>query len=95
MIALAIILFIVLFFMVRSYKECMSGVTGDTSNLDYGNEGSLDSASRSVAPSYGRVHGIFKYESPESWPFHDWNRAYAINVSKRGRVTASPSVDVK
>jgi hypothetical protein len=95
MIALAVMLFVVLCLMVRYYKEPISGVTGDNSDMDYMYEGSIDSASRSVSPSYGRIHEIFKYESPESWPFDDWNRAYAINVSKLGRVTASPSVDVK
>lgn len=94
MIIVTLVLFVILFFIVRSYRECMGGgtVSGGASNTrsgggvageSYKNEPSLDSASKELSPSYGRLVSIFKYCSPESWPFADYNPTMAINVSSK------------
>lgn len=89
MIAFGILLFLILFFFVRSQRECM---LVDPRPIDYINDASLNDVSRDTRPNYGRLTSIFKYQSPEDWPDVSFNPAFAINVSKRGRVTASPHV---
>ena len=96
MLVLAMVVFIVLFFIVRSYKECSGGTTsGGGSSWDragYKYEGSIDSDTASVNPIKSRLAGVFRWTSPESWPFRVSNPAAAINASHRGRVSASPHV---
>lgn len=99
MIIVALIVFVILFFIVRSYRECMGGtVSGGASNTrsgggvageSYKNEASLDSASKELSPSYGRLGSIFKYCSPESWPFSNFNPAMAINVGSRKQIVSA------
>ena len=93
MLVLAIVLFIVLFFIVRSYKECLASSNGGGfAGRDYSNEAFLDSATRELNPVKSRLAGVFRWTSPESWPFKIDNPAAAINASHRGRVSASPHV---
>lgn len=101
MIIVALVLFVILFFIVRSYRECMGGgtVSGGASNSQYSgggvagesykNEAFLDSASKELSPSYGRLGSIFKYFSPESWPFSDYNPAMAINLSSKKQIVSA------
>lgn len=94
MLVLALIIFFVLFFIVRSYKECnlASSKGGGFAGRDYSNEAFLDSATRELNPVKSRLAGVFRWTSPESWPFPLTNPSAAINASHRGRVTASPHV---
>ena len=94
MLVLAIVLFIVFFFIVRSYKECSSGSSSSSSwpRAGYKYEASIDSDTASVNPIKSRLAGVFRWTSPESWPFKISNPAGAINASHRGRVSASPHV---
>jgi len=100
MIIVAIIVFVILFFIVRSYRECMGGgtVSGGASNTrsgggvageSYINEAFLDSASKSLSPNYGRLTSPFKYCSPESWPFSNFNPAMAINLSSKKQIVSA------
>lgn len=97
MLVLALVIFIALFFILRSYKECLGGGTtsGGGSSWDragYKYEGSIDSDTASVNPIKSRLAGVFRWTSPESWPFPVTNPSAAINASHRGRVSASPHV---
>jgi hypothetical protein len=89
MIALAILLFLVLFLKVRSYKECMSGGGSSWNRDGYKYVTSLDEAYRSTHPG-NRVKGLFMDCSPESHPYGCGSRASALNVMKRGRIQAIP-----
>lgn len=98
MIIVALVLFVILFFIVRSYRECMGGASntrsgGGVAGESYKNEASLDSASKELSPSYGRLVSIFKYCSPESWPFSDYNPAMAINVSSKKQIVSTKKFD--
>lgn len=89
MIALAILLFLVLFLKVRSYKECMSGGGSSWDRDGYKYVTSLDGAYRSTHPG-NRVKGLFMDCSPESHPYGCGSRASAFNVMRRGRIQAIP-----
>ena len=91
MLALAIAIFIALFFIVRSYKECSFGGSS-WPRAGYKYEASIDSDTASVNPVKTRLASVFRWTSPESWPFPVTNPSAAINVSRRGRVAASPHV---
>ena len=90
MLVLSFVLFIVFFFIVRSYKECSSGSSWTRAGYKY--EASIDSDTASVNPIKSRLASVFRWTSPESWPFKISNPAAAINASHRGRVSASPHV---
>ena len=94
MLVIALVVFFVLFFIVRSYKECnmASSNGGGFAGSDYSNKAFLDSATRELNPVKSRLSGVFRWTSPESWPFPISNPSAAINASHRGRVTASPHV---
>ena len=91
MLVLAIVIFLIMFFIVRSYKECSNGSNSSRwTRAGYNYETSIDSDTASVNPVKSRLASVFRWTSPESWPFKISNPASAINAPHRGRVTASP-----
>lgn len=99
MIIIALVLFLISFLIVQSYngKECSSGGAsnsisgGGFAGRDYSNAAFTTSAARSVKPSYGRLTGVFKYMSPEDWPFESPDKAAMLNVIGRGPVSGIPT----
>ncbi len=78
---------------VRTYRDCLGGGPGGNwPRVGYRYEGSVDSDTASVNPVKSRLASVFRWTSPESWPFKITNPSAAINASHRGRVTASPHV---
>lgn len=84
MIALAVILFFVLFMRVRTYKECMAG-------RHYSLEGSLDSVYRDGDVN-ARLSGPFTRCSPESHPHGCGSDATKMIVPGVQRVWGIPHV---
>ena len=100
MIVLALVLFVLLFLKVRTYKECLGGGTtsGGASNTAsgggfagraYGVEGMLDGVYRDMNP-LRRVEGPFTRCSPEACPTGSGIPESAIVVPGRGRIQAIP-----
>lgn len=89
-IQLVIIIFL-LFLYLTSENKCSAY---RPAHRDYTYEGSIDSTARQVFPDNGRTHSVFKYQSPESWPFQTSpeTKMSMMNVPRRGRVTAIPTV---
>lgn len=96
MLTAAIIVFILLFIIVQSYRECSQGA-GDSANNGWGESGykyigSVDSDYNDTHPKFGRLTSVFKTKSPESWPFKNWNRAGAITVYGARKIAGIPHV---
>ena len=94
MIVLALVLFVLLFLKVRTYKECLGGGTttasgGGFAGRAYGVEGMLDGVYRDMNP-LRRVEGPFTRCSPESCPTGSGIPESAIVVPGRGRIQAIP-----
>ena len=91
---LAIIIFLIVLY-VSSESRC--GEKYRPTYRDYSYEGSVDSLSREIFPNHGRTHSVFKYQSPESWPFEmsQDTKASMLNAPRRGRVTAIPTVETQ
>lgn len=89
MIALAVILFFVLFLRVRTYKECMSG--GGFAGRFYSYDGSLDSVYRDGHLDT-RLSGPFTRCSPESHPHGCGSKASALIVPGVQKVWGIPHV---
>lgn len=86
-IQLVIIIFL-LFLYLTSENKCSAY---RPAHRDYTYEGSIDSTARQVFPDNGRTHSVFKYQSPESWPFQT-SPETKMSIPRRGRVTAIPTV---
>jgi hypothetical protein len=97
MIALAVILFFVLFLRVRTYKECMSGGASNSKSGGgfagrlYSYDGSLDSVYRDGHLDT-RLSGPFTRCSPESHPLGCGSKASALIVPGVQKVWGIPHV---
>jgi hypothetical protein len=93
MIALAVILFFVLFLRVRTYKECMTSSKsgGGFAGRLYSYEGSLDGVYRDGHINT-RLSGPFTRCSPESHPYGCGTDAAKVIVPGVRRVWGIPHV---
>ena len=102
MIVIALILFVLLFLKVRTYRECLGGGTtsggatnsrsgGGFAGRDYGAEGALDDVHNSLNP-FRRLEGPFNRCSPESCPTGSGNIASTITVGGGAGISRIPHV---
>lgn len=93
MIIIALILFFITFYLVNRKKECAlaSSNGGGFAGRDYTNAAFMNSAARSVLPTYGRLTSVFKHMSPEDWPFNSPNKAAMLTVAGRGPIVGIPT----
>lgn len=89
MLALAVILFFVLFLRVRSYKECMNGSDG----RPYSMGSSLTGLNNDINTYRGRLEGPFERCSPESHPHGCGSRTASLVVMGRHHVMGIPTIN--
>lgn len=97
------LLFVAFIIISQDKKEMSTGQAsgpsggGTFAGHKYVTAPNLDGVFRDMNPYFGRVHGTFHYNSPESWqPMAPscpaQNKASMINVAGRGPVTGIPHV---